>query len=79
MLHVFSQLATATVTSTQPAASTNKGAAAAAYVREIQATLAGQLDFNCNSYGYHRYIKGKVFALHTVTLIPTMLNLRRQC
>ena len=44
--------------STQPATTTNKGAAAMAYIRGAQATFAKELDSYHISYGYHRYIRG---------------------
>ena len=50
-------------TSTQPTATTNKGTAAMAFLRGMEATLARELDSYCISYGYHRYIR-EVFSLH---------------
>ena len=43
----------------QSTTTTNKGAAATAYITGIQAALAGELDSYLSSCGYHRYIRGR--------------------
>ena len=78
--------------SMQSAAAANNSAAAKAYIRGMQATLARELDSHHINYGCHRY-KRKVFGLDMVTtwcykvqiykpyllvVIPTMLNLRHK-
>ena len=45
--------------SMHPAATTNKAAGAIAYLREMQATLARELDSNHISYVYHSHTRGR--------------------